>query len=101
MWACGPARAHIQVVAAALRGLQLLLRTHQFNTGESPLLQRNVVMARNYGTCSKLVENGFVSDESWKNRILVGTKPDRATPEELVAFPAEIASEIIAHASGW
>ena len=30
-----------------------------------------------------LVENGFVGDDKWNNIILVGTKADRASPEEL------------------
>eukprot|EP00928_Gymnodinium_smaydae_P002725 TRINITY_DN10979_c0_g2_i1.p1 TRINITY_DN10979_c0_g2~~TRINITY_DN10979_c0_g2_i1.p1 ORF type:complete len:590 (-),score=129.54 TRINITY_DN10979_c0_g2_i1:234-2003(-) len=47
-----------------------------------------------------LVENGFVGEDKWKNVILVGTKADRATPEELEFFKSEIAAEFFAHAPG-
>lgn len=33
-----------------------------------------------------LVEHGFLGEEKWRNIILVGTKADRATPEELDLF---------------
>ena len=47
-----------------------------------------------------LVENGFVGDDKWKNVILVGTKADRASPEELDFFKKEITAEFFAQAPG-
>ena len=57
-----------------------------------------------------LVEHGFVGADKWKNVILVGTKADRATAEEIALFKTTegdengeamgIASQFFANAPG-
>eukprot|EP00930_Biecheleria_cincta_P037018 TRINITY_DN25382_c0_g1_i2.p1 TRINITY_DN25382_c0_g1~~TRINITY_DN25382_c0_g1_i2.p1 ORF type:complete len:658 (-),score=114.80 TRINITY_DN25382_c0_g1_i2:245-2218(-) len=47
-----------------------------------------------------LVEHGFVGEKKWENVILVGTKEDRASPEELEFFKNEIAADFFASAPG-
>merc|ERR1712196_206028 len=46
-----------------------------------------------------LVSNGFVGgDEKWKNIIFVGTKADRASPDELEAFENDFAPDFFEQA---
>lgn len=40
-----------------------------------------------------LVEHGFLGEDKWENIILVGTKRDRATPEELELFGTDRVDE--------